>query len=128
MVTPEAHPFAKTGGLAEVAAALPQALAALGHDVTLVLPRYRRVDTSATKAIPIAFRLASRPVSLSMLERRRLPESGVKVAFVDAPDLFDREGLYGDASGDYPDNAVAIRGVQPRGSRVPRVRRSCALP
>ncbi len=44
MVTPEAHPFAKTGGLAEVAAALPQALAALGHNVTLVLPRYRGVD------------------------------------------------------------------------------------
>ena len=105
MVTPEAHPFAKTGGLAEVAAALPQALAALGHDVTLVLPRYRRVDISATKAIPISFRLGNRPVSLSILEQQ--PPTGipgVKVAFVDAPDLFDRDGLYGDARGDYPDN------------------------
>jgi len=71
MVTPEAHPFAKTGGLAEVAAALPQALVALGHDVTLVLPRYRRVDTSATKAIPISFRLGNRPVSLSILEQQQ---------------------------------------------------------
>ncbi len=106
MVTPEAHPFAKTGGLAEVAAALPQALAALGHEVTLVLPRYRRVDISATKAIPISFRLGSRPVSLSILEQQPPTGiAGVKVAFVDAPDLFDRDGLYGDASGDYPDNA-----------------------
>jgi starch synthase len=106
MVTPEAHPFAKTGGLAEVAAALPQALAALGHDVTLVLPRYRRVDTTGTNAIPITFRLGSQPVSVSVLEQRQsegIP--GVKVAFVDAPDLFDREGLYGDATGDYSDNS-----------------------
>src|SRR5262245_42209459 len=39
MVSPEAHPFAKTGGLAEVAGALPHALARLGYRVTLVLPR-----------------------------------------------------------------------------------------
>ena len=75
MVTPEAHPFAKTGGLAEVAAALPQALVALGHDVTLVLPRYRRVDTSATQASPISFRLGNRPVSLRSSSSSRRPES-----------------------------------------------------
>ena len=39
MVVSEAHPYAKTGGLAEVAAALPAALGRLGHRVTLVLPR-----------------------------------------------------------------------------------------
>src|SRR6185503_5058229 len=44
MVASEAHPYAKTGGLAEVAAALPDALARLGHRVTLVLPRYRGID------------------------------------------------------------------------------------
>jgi starch synthase len=106
MVTPEAHPFAKTGGLAEVAAALPQALAALGHNVTLVLPRYRGVDVSGTKALPIAFTFGSHSISLAILEQQApngIP--GVTVAFVDAPDLFDREGLYGDARGDYPDNA-----------------------
>jgi hypothetical protein len=46
MITPEARPFAKTGGLADVAAALPQALARLGHHVTVVLPRYRGIDTA----------------------------------------------------------------------------------
>jgi starch synthase len=103
MVTPEAHPFAKTGGLAEVAAALPQALARMGHAVTLVLPRYRGIDTAGTTVVPIAFRLGTRHITLSVLERR-LPD-GVLLALVDAPDLFDRVGLYGDASGDYPDNA-----------------------
>src|SRR4051794_28679380 len=43
MVSPEAHPFAKTGGLAEVSAALTDALARIGHRVTLVLPRYRGI-------------------------------------------------------------------------------------
>src|SRR5689334_9319384 len=50
MVASEAHPYAKTGGLAEVAAALPDALGRLGHRVTLVLPRYRGVDLSASRS------------------------------------------------------------------------------
>ena len=49
MVTSEAHPFAKTGGLAEVAAALPAALGHLGHTVTLVLPRYRGTAPDARR-------------------------------------------------------------------------------
>src|SRR3954453_5441500 len=47
MVTPEGHPYAHTGGLAEVAAALPEALARLGHRVTLILPKYRGVEITA---------------------------------------------------------------------------------
>ena len=43
-IASEVDPFAKTGGLADVAAALPKALAALGHDVRVVLPLYRQVD------------------------------------------------------------------------------------
>jgi starch synthase len=123
MVTPEAHPFASTGGLAEVAAALPQALALAGHEVTLVLPRYRGVDVDGTSAVPLAFCLGSQEVTLSVLERR-LPD-GIRVAFVDAPDLFDRSGLYGDDGGDYPDNAwrfavfsrAALEYVRARGTR-----------
>ena len=40
----EALPFAKTGGLADVSGALPKALARLGLEVTLILPKYRQVD------------------------------------------------------------------------------------
>src|SRR5688500_10282840 len=47
MIASEAHPFAKTGGLAEVTGALPLALARLGHTVTLVVPRYRGVPIAA---------------------------------------------------------------------------------
>src|SRR5215204_2878485 len=43
MVASEAQPFSKTGGLADVATALPKALARLGHDVTLITPRYSGV-------------------------------------------------------------------------------------
>jgi starch synthase len=103
MVTPEAHPFAKTGGLAEVAAALPQALAGLGHDVTIVLPRYRGIDTAGTVSLPLAFSLAGRDLDIDVREKT-LPNGG-RLALIDAPALFDRDGLYGDASGDYGDNA-----------------------
>src|SRR3982751_4810085 len=52
MVTPEARPFKTTGGLADVAGALPQALARLGHRVTLVMPRYRGVDIAGASSQP----------------------------------------------------------------------------
>jgi starch synthase len=103
MVTPEAHPFAKTGGLAEVAGALPHALAGAGHSVTLVLPRYRRIEPAGTSSSRIAITLGGRTQHVTIYERP-LAER-VNVALVDAPELFDREELYGTSSGDYPDNA-----------------------
>ncbi|MEK7851845.1 MAG: glycogen/starch synthase, partial [Deltaproteobacteria bacterium] len=49
MASPEAVPFAKTGGLADVAGALPKALKGMGIDVGLVLPKYRSVDEKKLK-------------------------------------------------------------------------------
>jgi starch synthase len=103
MIAPEAHPFASTGGLAEVAAGLPQALSALGHSVTLVLPRYRGIDTTGDVETPLAFNVAHQDIAVSVFERRLA--DGLTLALVDAPELFDREGLYGNGAGDYPDNA-----------------------
>jgi starch synthase len=111
--------FAKTGGLADVAASLPRALAARGHEVAVVMPYYRTVRfgkhpverTGAVVPVPIGSRtLACR------LYRGTLPGSAVPVYFVDAPDYFDRDngyegkGLYqqampGGYKADYPDNA-----------------------
>jgi starch synthase len=103
MVASEAHPYAKTGGLAEVTAALADALGRLGHDVTLVLPRYRGLDVTGAQAqragVPIGS--AMQPVTY----HRRLERQGVTAVFVDVPELFDREGLYNVNGIDYADNA-----------------------
>ena len=101
MVSSEAHPFAKTGGLAEVAGALPLALAGLGHHVTLVVPRYRGVPSAGAE--PAALTLGARTVRVGFARQPVAP--GVDAVLVDAPELFDREALYGTAAGDYPDNA-----------------------
>ena len=104
MVASEAHPFAKTGGLAEVAAALPAALARLGHDVTLVLPRYRGAAADATPSRTIDMVLGARRFTTGLIEQRL--DDGVQVTLIDVPALFDRPGLYGQDGGDYPDNAL----------------------
>jgi len=102
MVASEAHPFAKTGGLAEVTAALSDALNRLGHSVTLVLPRYRGIDTTGADRLQTRLRLGDRlqPVTL----HERWIAERLRLVLVDVPDLFDREALYGTADGDYPDN------------------------
>ena len=104
MVVPEAHPFAKTGGLAEVAGALPAALVQLGHSVTLVLPRYRGVAPGASAARTIELPLGGRTFTAGLLEQQ-MPD-GVRAILVDVPELFDRPGLYGVDGRDFPDNAL----------------------
>src|SRR5438093_5493075 len=101
----ECVPYSKTGGLADVVGALPQALAALGHDVSVFLPRYKQ-----TKLPQARMALASVTVPFddhyrfcSVLEGP--PNNGVKFYFIDYPPFFDRDGLYGTPAGDYPDNA-----------------------
>ena len=101
MAASEAHPFAKTGGLAEVTGALPVALARLGHRVTLVLPRYRNVDAGPAEQTVLSIGGRAQAVGFAT---RQVTE-GVDAVFVDAPDLFDRDALYGTAAGDYADNA-----------------------
>ncbi len=103
MIASEAHPYAKTGGLAEVAAALPDALGRLGHRVTLVLPRYRGVDISGSRSQLAVVPVGPQAQRVGFHAREERP--GVTVVFVDVPDLFDRAGgLYNVDGVDYPDN------------------------
>ncbi len=102
-VASEGLPFSKTGGLADVIEALPKALVALGHEVTVLLPRYRETTTVAV-SVP--------SLTVPMGEQLRFPAiaeggtlHGVYFYFVDDPEYFDREQLYGVAGKDYPDNA-----------------------
>ncbi len=99
----EAVPFVKTGGLADVAGALPAALARLGHDVRLVLPRYRSVSPNGlAPLLPLRITLGDTPIEGAVLEGRS--PAGPSVYFIECPRLFDREGLYGEGGRDYPDN------------------------
>src|ERR1700690_773463 len=99
----EGLPYSKTGGLADVVEALPKALAALGHQISVILPRYRNNPVK-----PVV--MPSLPVVLG--ERTRFPSivgcgtlAGVRYFFVDDAEYFDREQLYGVQGKDYPDNA-----------------------
>jgi starch synthase len=106
-VASEAVPFAKTGGLADIAGALPRALESQGHSVALFVPCYRRAwsaglalkDTGIDLRIPIGARAIEARVVAS-----RLPRSDVTVYLIDQPRYFDRDGLYGSGAVDYEDN------------------------
>src|ERR1700722_8248001 len=86
--------FAKTGGLADVAGALPPALARRGHDCAVVLPLYRcaRSGKIPVEPTPHRFRV---PVGDRAYEGRiwqsRLPGSDVPVYLIEQPDFFDRD-------------------------------------
>ncbi|HEY4682725.1 MAG TPA: glycogen synthase GlgA [Candidatus Acidoferrales bacterium] len=100
----EATPFAKTGGLADVVGALPKALARLGHEVAVVLPRYRGMQGQ-----PVLIRSLTIPMG-STLRFPGVVDGGkadrVQFFFIDDPQYFDRDQLYQTSAGDYPDNAA----------------------
>ena len=98
----EALPFAKTGGLADVLGALPPALARLGCDVTLALPKYRGIS-AGRESERFAMTLGGYTADVGFVEAPLA--DGARALLVDCPDLYDREGLYGIGNRDYPDNA-----------------------
>lgn len=99
-VTAEMSPFAKTGGLADVAGSLPKALAELGHDVRVVMPRYRMIKENLEYVADFAVQL-DQSVETCIIRKTEIPyklngrKKGLKVYFADSYRLFDRDGIYG---------------------------------
>jgi starch synthase len=104
MVSSEAAPWAKTGGLGDVVAALPAALAAVGDEAAVVIPRYGGIDLKGARRVwenaPVFLGPARFDVSIYLA-----PEE-FPLYLVDCPPLFDRGGIYGEGGADYPDNHV----------------------
>jgi hypothetical protein len=95
------------GGLADVVSALPRVLARLGHKVSVFIPYYRQV-AKAVPNPPVVLSSVTIPFPSYNRFVRVLNggvDAGVQTYFIDCPELFDRESLYGTPSGDYPDNA-----------------------
>ena len=106
IVSSEAAPFAKTGGLADMVGSLAVALARRGLEVTLVLPAYRcilgRTDVAATG---MAFDVPTVDGAERADVLQGVAGDGTPVYFVRSDRFFDRDGLYGRDGADYPDNA-----------------------
>jgi len=105
IATPEALPFAKTGGLADVTGALPKVLKGLGQEVTIGMPLYRAVaeggfeirPTGCEVSIPLYLREVSAPVLQGSA-------NGIPTYFFKRDEFYDRSYLYGTPDGDYFDN------------------------
>ena len=111
-VSPEVAPFAKTGGLGDVAAALPRHLQALGHEVLLFLPLYARVQANdLAELVPsIEFPLGPHRIRVSILATK-LPGSEVQVCFVRCPPMFDRPSIYTEEADEHLRFAVLCHAV-----------------
>lgn len=96
-ISSEVVPFAKTGGLADVIGALPEALAKRGHACSIILPLYKCV----TKAgfTPELFK------ECDGFNLRFLKHGSVNIYFIEKEEYYGRDHLYGAPQGDYPDNA-----------------------
>jgi starch synthase len=101
-VASEGLPFSKTGGLADVVEALPKALVAQGHEVAVVLPRYRGTKATAVVMPSLTIGLGVRLRFPAIADGSLL--HGVRYFFVDDPAYFDRDGIYGTSAGDFSDN------------------------
>ena len=91
----EVVPFAKTGGLADVAGALPLALEELGEEIIIVMPGYKAVHN--VHQCPSVHSLKE-GISYSIIGKN------IRVYFIENDNYFNRDGLYGDKNGDYKDN------------------------
>lgn len=94
----EVAPFAKTGGLGDVGGSLPKALRDLGHDVRVVMPAYRNIESgypgvesmTGTMYVP----MGTGPIQAGVFQGK-LPDSEVPIYFIAEGNLFNRDNIYG---------------------------------
>ena len=106
MVSSEAAPFAKTGGLADVVGSLPPALQALGDEVAVVLPRYASIDLTHARRVWEHLWVHLGPAAFELTVYQA--PADFPLFLVDCPALSAgrRKGLYGEGGADYPDNHI----------------------
>lgn len=97
-VSSEVFPFAKTGGLADVIGALPEAISKRGHNCSVILPFYKCVREKGFSPLLL--------FKKDLFSLYRLKHGSVTVYFVEKDEYYGREQLYGTSKGDYPDNAL----------------------
>ncbi len=104
MVSSEAAPLAKTGGLADVVGSLPSALRSFGDDVAVFIPRYGSIDLKGARrvydSLPIHLGLARYDTAVYQAAEE------FPLYLLDCPPLYDRTGFYGESGLDYPDNHI----------------------
>ena len=104
-VTSEAFPYAKTGGLADVAGALPKALSAAGCEVKVVMPGYKSIkegDPAFNDDLSVSLNGRAEKFKVKTTS---LPGSKVPIYFLSNAKYFNRAGFYQENGKDYPDNA-----------------------
>lgn len=129
-VTTELAPFVKVGGLADVSAALPKTLKALGHKVTIVMPRYPAFEEAglllARRLTPLSIELGGKTHEVTVFDGRLATQ--VDLVVLDAPGLFDRAGVYGERGEDYPDNALRFAVLSRAVAEIARQRADAGSP
>ena len=96
----EVVPFAKTGGLADVSAALPKALTKLGCNVKVIMPKYSKIDE-----VKYDLKFVCDLPNGGAVKKSKLRGSTVEFYFVEYDQYFGRNALYGENGSDYIDNA-----------------------
>ncbi|MDR1487246.1 MAG: glycogen synthase [Deltaproteobacteria bacterium] len=105
-VTPEALPCSRVGGLGDISYHLPKALTALGHQVTVLVPKYRMPQDFSLTPLPHLNQEIDLSISRRTAEFHELRLPGEhSIITVGCNDFFDRPGIYGNEFGDYDDNA-----------------------
>lgn len=106
IITSEMAPFARAGGLGDVVGSLTLELGKMGHDIRVVLPKYRQVQRQRfrLKRFPDLLEVPmGKKIELFMVQSTKLPY-GPEALFIDKPEFFDRDDLYGTPQGPFADN------------------------